>query len=292
MRDAPARQQTLRNTVAWSYDLLSKDEQRLFRLLSIFVGGCTLEALEALWGRMDGMTADVIDDVASLIDKSLLKQVEQLYGEPRLLMLEMLREYGQEQQVACEEREMLRNLHTDSCLGISAALVALGELLARLGQLTDATYLLGAAEALREAPGIRRLPPLDLVFHEQTLANIRAQLGEENYVAAWAAGSSMSLEQIFKLSDQILLTAQRSTQANGEGRRRAKNSTSSSSNELTSRELEVLRLVVSGLTDPQVAECLVISPRTVNSHLRSIYGKLHVTSRSAATRCAIEQHLI
>ncbi|HLZ63612.1 MAG TPA: tetratricopeptide repeat protein, partial [Ktedonosporobacter sp.] len=113
MRDAPARQQTLRNTVAWSYDLLSKDEQRLFRLLSIFVGGCTLEAVEALWGRMDGVTADVIDNVASLIDKSLLKQVEQFYGEPRLLMLEMLREYGQEQQIACEEREMLLDLHAE-----------------------------------------------------------------------------------------------------------------------------------------------------------------------------------
>ena len=61
---------------------------------------------------------------------------------------------------------------------------------------------------------------------------------------------------------------------------------------LTARELEVLRLVAQGLADAQVAEHLVISPHTVNTHLKSIYGKLHVTSRSAATRYAIEHHLM
>jgi len=61
---------------------------------------------------------------------------------------------------------------------------------------------------------------------------------------------------------------------------------------LTARELEVLRLVAQGLTDAQVAAQLVISPRTVNWHLTSIYSKLQVASRSAATRYAIEQHLI
>ena len=61
---------------------------------------------------------------------------------------------------------------------------------------------------------------------------------------------------------------------------------------LTAREFEVLRLVAQGLTDPQVAEKLVISPHTVNSHLKAIYGKLGVSSRSAATRYAIEHHLM
>jgi DNA-binding CsgD family transcriptional regulator len=61
---------------------------------------------------------------------------------------------------------------------------------------------------------------------------------------------------------------------------------------LTAREMEVLRLVAQGLTDVQVAQHLVISPHTVNTHLKSIYGKLHVTSRSAATRYAIEHHLM
>jgi DNA-binding NarL/FixJ family response regulator len=61
---------------------------------------------------------------------------------------------------------------------------------------------------------------------------------------------------------------------------------------LTAREVEVLRLVAQGLTDPQVAQQLVISPHTVNSHLKAIYGKLGISSRSAATRYAIEHHLM
>ena len=60
---------------------------------------------------------------------------------------------------------------------------------------------------------------------------------------------------------------------------------------LTAREVEVLRLVAQGLTDAQVADQLVISPRTVNGHLRSIYSKINVTSRSAATRYAVDHHL-
>jgi DNA-binding NarL/FixJ family response regulator len=61
---------------------------------------------------------------------------------------------------------------------------------------------------------------------------------------------------------------------------------------LTAREVEVLRLVAQGLTDPQVAEQLVISPHTVNSHLKAIYGKIGVSSRSAATRYALEHNLM
>ncbi len=66
----------------------------------------------------------------------------------------------------------------------------------------------------------------------------------------------------------------------------------SSPNDLTEREVEVLRLVARGLTDAQVAELLVISPRTVNAHLRSIYSKLGITLRHAATLFALEQQLI
>jgi DNA-binding NarL/FixJ family response regulator len=61
---------------------------------------------------------------------------------------------------------------------------------------------------------------------------------------------------------------------------------------LTTREVEVLRLVARGLTNPQIAEQLVISPQTVHAHLRSMYSKLGVTTRSAATRFAVEHHLV
>ena len=68
--------------------------------------------------------------------------------------------------------------------------------------------------------------------------------------------------------------------------------TATSPDGLTAREVEVLRLVAQGLPDAQVAQQLVISPHTVNSHLKAIYGKIGVSSRSAATRYAVEQHLM
>jgi predicted ATPase/class 3 adenylate cyclase/DNA-binding CsgD family transcriptional regulator len=110
-RDAPARQQTLRNTIAWSYHLLHADEQQLFRRLSIFVGGCTLEAIEAVHAAPHDGSGQVLEGVASLIDKSLLQQTEQEGGEPRLVMLETIREYGQEVFAASGEVEVIQRAH-------------------------------------------------------------------------------------------------------------------------------------------------------------------------------------
>ncbi len=113
-RDLPARQQTLYNTLAWSYDLLSDEEQRLFRLLSVFVGGCTLEAVEAVYGAPGGEKAQVLDGVTSLLDKHLLHQTGQDNDEPddrRLLMLETIREYGLEALTACGERVAVQQAH-------------------------------------------------------------------------------------------------------------------------------------------------------------------------------------
>ena len=97
-RDLPLRQQTLRDTIDWSYDLLDAGEQRLFALLSVFTG-CTFEAVEGVASDIehwDGTQIDVLDGLASLIDKSLIRQIEQGPGEPRLLMLETIREYAAE----------------------------------------------------------------------------------------------------------------------------------------------------------------------------------------------------
>ena len=96
-RDLPERQRTLRDTIAWSYDLLDESERRLFRRLAVFVGGCTVEAAEAI-GSVDGEPgADVFDGIASLVDKSLLRQHDGPDGEPRFTMLETIREFGLEQ---------------------------------------------------------------------------------------------------------------------------------------------------------------------------------------------------
>jgi predicted ATPase/class 3 adenylate cyclase/DNA-binding CsgD family transcriptional regulator len=120
-RDAPARQQTLRNTIAWSYNLLDPAEQRLFRLLSVFVGGCILQAVEAVCAALDDGDAvgQVVDGVASLIDKSLLQQTEQEGEESRLVMLETIREYGLEALVASEELEATQAAYASYYLALA-----------------------------------------------------------------------------------------------------------------------------------------------------------------------------
>jgi predicted ATPase len=99
-RDLPVRQQTLRDTIDWSYELLGDGEQRLFALLSVFAG-CTFDAAETVAAKMnhhpDGLKMDVLDGLDSLVDKSLIRQTDQGLGKPRLLMLETIREYATEQ---------------------------------------------------------------------------------------------------------------------------------------------------------------------------------------------------
>ena len=123
-RDVPVRQQTLRNTIAWSYHLLDAAEQRLFRRLSVFVGGFTLEAAEAVCSALgDGDGAvPVLDGVASLIDKSLLQHSEQSGEEgkePRLWLLETIREYGLEYLMTSGEAEITRHAHTAYYLALA-----------------------------------------------------------------------------------------------------------------------------------------------------------------------------
>jgi len=109
-RDAPTRQQTLRNTIQWSYDLLDAQEQRLFRWLSVFVGGCTLEAIEGVCHDA-GEKSNMLNIIASLADKSLVQQREQETGEPQLTMLETVREYALECLRENEEAEDCQRAH-------------------------------------------------------------------------------------------------------------------------------------------------------------------------------------
>lgn len=95
-RDLPARQQTMRATIAWSYDLLTAHEQALFRQLAVFVGGFDLIAAEAVAGASDS-NVELLDDIASLVDKSLLLVQPGVGDESRFTMLETVREFGMEQ---------------------------------------------------------------------------------------------------------------------------------------------------------------------------------------------------
>jgi predicted ATPase/class 3 adenylate cyclase len=111
-RDADVRHVTLRATIAWSYDLLDEDEQRLFRRLAVFRGGCTLETAEAV------CDAD-LDTVASLLDKSLLRRRSGRLGEDRYWMLETIREFAAAQLEVSSEAESIRRRHAERMLGVA-----------------------------------------------------------------------------------------------------------------------------------------------------------------------------
>ena len=115
-RDLPTRQQTLRGAIDWSYGLLSVGEQMLFRRLSVFVSGCTLEAVEAVCNTQADLEVDGLDGMASLVDKSLLQRVERGEGESRFVMLDTIREYGLERLAASGEEAATRRAHAAYCL--------------------------------------------------------------------------------------------------------------------------------------------------------------------------------
>ncbi|HLZ62780.1 MAG TPA: protein kinase, partial [Ktedonosporobacter sp.] len=115
-RDAPARQQTLRTTIAWSYDLLSGSEQVLFRRLSVFVGGCSLEAIEDLYRLLGDDPGTVLDGVSSLLDKSLVRPLEQTREGLRIGFLETIRAFGLECVQEANEWPRVQQAHARAYL--------------------------------------------------------------------------------------------------------------------------------------------------------------------------------
>ncbi len=110
-RDLPTRQQTLRSTVDWSYGLLNASEQALFRRLSVFAGGCTLEGAEAACDTKGDLGLDILDGMASMVDKSLAQQVEQGDAETRFFMLSTIREYALERLAESQDEAATRRAH-------------------------------------------------------------------------------------------------------------------------------------------------------------------------------------
>ena len=109
-RDVPERQRTLRGAIEWSYDLLDEGEQVLFRRLSIFAGGCTLDAIEAIC-RPQEVGLETVDVVSALHDKSLLRRDDAAFAGLRITMLETIREYGQELLDASSEAADMQRRH-------------------------------------------------------------------------------------------------------------------------------------------------------------------------------------
>jgi non-specific serine/threonine protein kinase len=110
-RDLPERQQTMRGTIQWSYDLLEVEEKRLLNRLAVFAGGLTLDAAEAVANVAGDLGVDLLDGVASLVDKSLLSPREQSDGELRFRMLVVVREFALEALEASGEMEEIKRLH-------------------------------------------------------------------------------------------------------------------------------------------------------------------------------------
>ena len=115
-RDLPQRQQTLRAAMDWSYELLDADEQKLFRRLAVFVGGCNLEGVEAVCDTKADLDVDLLDGMASIVDKSLVQQSEHGNGESRFVMLETIREYALEKLEANGEAASTKRAHAAYCL--------------------------------------------------------------------------------------------------------------------------------------------------------------------------------
>jgi predicted ATPase/class 3 adenylate cyclase len=118
-RDLPARQQTLRATIAWSYDLLDPAECALFARLGVFAGGCSLETAETICAAAGGLEIDLFDGIASLVQKSLLRQAEGPGGEARFTMLQTIREFARERLNELPEAPALSQAHADAFLALA-----------------------------------------------------------------------------------------------------------------------------------------------------------------------------
>jgi DNA-binding NarL/FixJ family response regulator len=215
---------------------------------------------------------------------------------------------GEDQRAAALLRESAELIYTKGKLwGLINVLELLAAAYAGLGHEERATRLLGGAERLREdydRPYVAaEQPDVDAL-----VAPARAALSAGVWAPAFAAGHALTLEEIYAETQRdtpepatgetgaVIAELSRSAVAQdaliAERRPRESQLDRVSSREMTRRELEVLRLLTEGQSDAQIARRLVISVRTVNNHVAAIYGKLGVSSRAAATRVALDRHML
>ncbi len=181
---------------------------------------------------------------------------------------------------------ILESDHTDRrrIVTIAFCLAGFAAIWASHKENEKAARLLGAVEALLEDSDTPHfLYRICRAEYKRTVATVRAHLDEATFTAAWAAGQAMTIEQAIAEAQPVTLSAAKSSITSVGSR---------DPNALTAREKEVLRLLAAGMSDAQVAERLVISRRTVSTHLTAIYSKLGVNSRSAATRYALDHQLV
>jgi predicted ATPase/DNA-binding CsgD family transcriptional regulator len=193
-----------------------------------------------------------------------LQAAGSLYG---LAQLASRRGDHDQAQAFCERALALAAQLNDRWL-VSSCLQGLGRIAVAAGRVRLGVELLSAAERAQRDTGTQ-WTPFVRADYERAVESAHAALGEDEFTGAWASGQSLTPDQavVRAGAGRVALTAH---------------------DELTARELEVLNLVADGLSDAEVSDRLVVSRRTVHSHLRSIYRKLGVNSRSAATHYVLE----
>ncbi len=172
-------------------------------------------------------------------------------------------------------------------VGIAVCLTGLAGLAEKLNQPEPAAQLIGISDALCELSGVNRASiPADYAEYDDALARLRARLGKDVFETTRTEGRSLTIEQAVALAAEATRTVEPPQTPSTASRPQP------SLANLTEREVEVLRLIAQGLTYAQIAERLVVSPRTVDAHLRSIYSKLDVKSRHEAARYAVSLGLV
>jgi predicted ATPase/serine/threonine protein kinase/DNA-binding NarL/FixJ family response regulator len=333
-RDAPPRHLSLLKTLSWNDDLLTSDEQTLFRRFAVFVGGCSLQAIDTISTALGGMTISVLDGVRSLVDKSLLGFSVDWRDEPRLSLLELIRAYALKRLTECGELTQARDAHAayylelaekalriadtkharwqevleleagnmraavewlqerkkaEDVLRLVAALVKFWSL---SGLLSDGySFLVEALEVSEKNQGsISPTIQMSALYDRGERGMAIAVLGEgvklygeiaENNDTECAVKKEEAVVSLEALPGNRTVFSLRMTEP----------LLQPSYAELTVREIEVLRLLATGLSNKRIAERLVLSPHTVNTHIHSIFSKLDVHSRSAATRYALDHQL-
>ncbi len=202
----------------------------------------------------------------------------------------MQEHYTKAQELLQESLRMYRDLG-DQGREIADCLAGLAWCAGEQGRPRQAVHLWGAAEALRESFGVF-LSMMERARYERSINKVRAELGDDTFAAGWAEGRNMSFEEAIEAAFQETdVSSTRSTVPQQTVALPARRAPGKYPADLTERELTVLRLLAQGLSYNQIAERLIISPRTVNTHLASIYSKLGVNSRSAAMLWVIDNDL-
>ncbi len=241
---------------------------------------CRLGDLERSWGNWSSAT--------SYYRQGL--ELARSNGDKLLLIMLLV---GQGDAARAQGKHVLACAHLKQSLhlaweignhiALTTGLEALAWLCVQAGQPEHGALLLGAAHELRETLQTP-LAPVYQATYSRDLAALKTAIGQDAFAECWAEGRALLLPQVMAIAVAQVHISETSSHP--------REKPSNTPYNLTARELDVLRLLAEGHADARIAKMLVVSPRTINTHLRSIYAKMGVSSRSGATRIALEQKLV